>query len=112
MDTNKMREQFEAWAIEDAASIGRTLKFERGGDWYLGSDHQQMNLGWAAWQASRAAVVVLPKVVGFEGAYDSLRDHELCPRMSDLDDAEEIFSLCRRIEIQEAIEAQGLKVKS
>ena len=56
--TDKMREAFEDWAIEDAASTDKTLKFERGGEWYLGKDHQVMNLGWAAWQASRAALVV------------------------------------------------------
>ncbi|WP_409264704.1 hypothetical protein [Pseudomonas sp. KCJK9000] len=65
-----------------------------------------------AWQASREAVVVdLPRVVGFEGAYDSHRHHEFVPSMSDVEDADEIFSLCRRIEAKEAIEAQGLKVK-
>jgi hypothetical protein len=56
--TDKMREEFEAWAIEDAVSTGRTLSFERGGEWYLGKDHQAMNLGWAAWQASRETLVI------------------------------------------------------
>jgi hypothetical protein len=63
MSSENMREEFEAWAVADAGSTCKQLKFERGGEWYLGRDHQVMNLGWAAWQASRAAVVVeLPEV--------------------------------------------------
>ncbi|MNO09095.1 hypothetical protein D3C81_2320680 [compost metagenome] len=55
-------------------------------------------------------MVELPKVVGFEGAYDSHRHHEFVPSMSDVEDADEIFGLCRRVEAKEVIEAQGLKV--
>lgn len=95
MDTNKMRDAFEAWAIEDAASTGRSLKFERGGEWYLGKDHQQMNLGWASWQASREAVVVelpseieAPPYACFQSGWNDMRG-----------------------EAVDAIEAQGLRVK-
>ena len=85
MSNDKMREEFEAWAIEDAASTDKTLKFERGGEWYLGKDHQVMNLGWAAWQASRESLVIdLPKVIG---------------------------SLMYSSDVYEAVEAAGLKVK-
>ena len=56
--TDKMREEFEAWAVLDAASTDKALKFAREGEWYMGKDHQVMNLGWAAWQASREALVV------------------------------------------------------
>lgn len=71
-----------------------------------------LRLGLLAWQASREALVIeLPKVVGFEGAYDSLQDHEFCPCMGDVSDADEVFSLCRAIEVREVIEAAGLKVK-
>lgn len=56
--SDKMRDDFEAWAIADAESTDKALKFERGDDWYLGKDHQVMNLGWAAWQASREALVI------------------------------------------------------
>lgn len=52
------RDAFEVWAIKDAASTDKMLKFERGGEWYLGKDHQVMNLGWAAWQASRESLVI------------------------------------------------------
>ncbi len=58
MDTNKMRDTYEAWAIQDAASVGRGLVIDREGDWYIGNDAQFLNLGWASWQASREAVVV------------------------------------------------------
>jgi hypothetical protein len=58
MSELKMREEFEVWAIKDAASTDKALKFERGGEWYLGKDHQVMNLGWAAWQASRETLVI------------------------------------------------------
>jgi len=58
MNTNKMRDTYEAWAIQDAASVGRELIIDREGDWYIGKDAQFLNLGWASWQASREAVVV------------------------------------------------------
>ncbi|MNJ40184.1 hypothetical protein D3C77_350740 [compost metagenome] len=93
MDTNKMRDAFESWAIEDAASTGRSLKFERGGEWYLGKDHQQMNLGWASWQASRAAVVV-----------------ELPPKWRDETSSNKQAWDCGIEDARMAIEAQGLKV--
>ena len=60
---DKIREEFEAWAIADAQTTDKTLKFERVDEWYLGPDHQVMNLGWAVWQASRDAIVVeMPRV--------------------------------------------------
>lgn len=111
MDTNKMREQFEAWVLSEYPnqSLERfnPLHGVTEGE-YTGFTVQHC---WQAWQASREAVVVeLPKVVGFEGAYDSHRHHEFVPSMSDVEDADEIFGLCRRVEAKEAIEAQGLKV--
>lgn len=91
MDTNKMRDTYEAWAIQDAASVGRDLMIDREGDWYIGKDAQFLNLGWASWQASREAVVVeLPKPhYEFEG-----------------DPAPEMFAS----QVVAAIEAQGLMV--
>ncbi|RRV49560.1 hypothetical protein [Pseudomonas sp. p106] len=117
MDTNKMREQFEAAFVEEmVARCGEgfrsSVKFffvekEPDGTYSNPIAHA----GWWAWQASREAVVVeLPKVVGFEGAYDSHRHHEFVPSMIDVEDADEIFGLCRRVEAKEAIEALGLKV--
>ncbi|TDJ77272.1 hypothetical protein E2H86_08805 [Pseudomonas putida] len=116
MDTNKMREQFETWARqrynwhlqEDARDPEDKTLSSWDGHKYGNRVVEGM---WQAWQASREAVVVeLPKVVGFEGAYDSHRHHEFVPSMSDVEDADEIFGLCRRVEAKEAIEAQGLKV--
>jgi len=93
--TDKMREEFEEWAIADAKSTDKTLKFERGGDWYLGKDHQVMNLGWAAWQASREALVIeLPDADGLN------REHMLVQGF-----------LEGVAHTRVAIEAAGLKVK-
>ncbi|WP_059395550.1 hypothetical protein [Pseudomonas putida] len=96
MDTNKMRDTYEAWAIQDAASVGRDLVIDREGDWYIGKDAQFLNLGWASWQASRKAVVVeLPSEIGappyacFQSGWNDMRG-----------------------EAVDAIEAQGLKVAS
>ena len=63
-------------------------------------------------QASRAAVVVdLPQIVGYEAGFDSIRDNEYASQPSEFFDADEVFALSRRIEVIEAIEAAGLKVK-
>ena len=89
MDTNKMRDTYEAWAIQDAASVGRGLVIDREGDWYIGNDAQFLNLGWASWQASREAVVVeLPMFDDYPASME--RD--------------------MRESLRSAIEAQGLKV--
>ncbi|MNE70412.1 hypothetical protein D3C81_1318620 [compost metagenome] len=89
MDTNKMRDTYEAWAIQDAASVGRDMVIDREGDWYIGNDAQFLNLGWASWKASRDAVVVeLPKCDDYPASME--RD--------------------MRESLRSAIEAQGLKV--
>ncbi|HDS0956579.1 TPA: hypothetical protein QDZ28_000215 [Pseudomonas putida] len=108
MDTNKMREQFESFAREVLDWSDDEFRLASDGkSYYWGTTGE----AWVFWQASRKAVVVeLPKVVGFEGAYDSHRHHEFVPSMSDVEDADEIFGLCRSVEAKEAIEAQGLKV--
>ena len=110
MSDEKMQEEFEAWAFQ-CAWLGLSdecmVRDEINGGYY----GLELHAAWLAWEASRAALVIeLPKAVGFEGAYDSLQDHEFCPRMSDVEDADEVFSLCRTIEVREAIEAVGLKV--
>ncbi|PLU99900.1 hypothetical protein CXG50_12185 [Pseudomonas plecoglossicida] len=96
MDTNKMRDTYEAWAIQDAAGVGRGLVIDREGDWYIGKDAQFLNLGWASWQASREAVVVelpspmdAPPYASYEGGWNDMRD-----------------------EAVDGIEEQGLKVKA
>lgn len=59
------REKFEAWAVSDAASCGYALSIKRNEGWYWpdsdGNNH--LNTAWAAWQASRAALVIeLPRI--------------------------------------------------
>lgn len=88
MDTNKMREQFEAWI---SSYIGSTWlkRNEHQMDEYLDENAQFM---WEAWQASREAVVMeLPSLQ--------------CLRVNEYD-YQEAREQCRR-----AIEAQGLRVK-
>ncbi|MNM50269.1 hypothetical protein D3C81_612970 [compost metagenome] len=93
MDTNKMRDTYEAWAIHDATSVGRELIIDREGDWYIGKDAQFLNLGWASWQASREAVVV-----------------ELPPKWNDSTNSNKQSWDCGIEDARKAIEAQGLKV--
>jgi len=64
----------------------------------------------SVWRASRAEMVIeLPQIAAFEGAYDSLRSNDLSDHAGELVDADEVFGLCRLVELQEAIEAAGAK---
>lgn len=112
MSNEKMRDQFEAWVKANwpNQSLDRfnPLHGVTEGE-YMGFTVQHC---WDAWQASRAAIEVeFPKTVGFEGAYDSVRSHEFYPSMEDVEDADEIYGLCRAIEVRETLESLGLKVK-
>lgn len=96
MDTNKMREEFEAWFCKktgvDQDSLVRSRTDEGGNGWpyrIRGTDGEanyeasaQVGVAWLSWEASREAVVV-----------------EL---QTEIDDYVR--------ERREAIEAQGLKV--
>lgn len=101
MDTNKMRdisrEQFEAFA--SAHEVLKQYGFEKfpaGGDDY---DAIPLQAAWAAWQASREAVVVeLPRDI------DQFADDDPGRRAFSLH-TNTAYRECRR-----AIEAQGLKV--
>ena len=105
--SDKMREEFEAWHRSVVEGEPPHEKYNSGDYW-----NQHVQRYWLGWQASRSAVVIeLPQIVGFEGAYDSQQDHELVPRMSDVEDADEIFGLVRSIEVREALEAVGVKCK-
>jgi hypothetical protein len=110
MSNEKMREEFESWYRKNHAWPPESDPLEKvGGEYVFGP----IRYRWQTWQASRAAIEVeLPKIVGFEGAYDSIQNHEFVPLMSDIEDADEIFGLIRSIEVREAIESLGLKVKS
>lgn len=97
MNDEKIRVEFELWAVSDAAECGMDLKFEfdPGAGWYLGSSGKHMNLAWAAWQASRESLVIeLPETIGVYAHPESDREWVLDP-----DD------------VRAAIEAAGLKVK-
>lgn len=103
----KMREDFEAWWVS-RPHRKQPEKFQNGD--YMAP---AVLSAWEAWQASRAALVVeLPQVVGFEGAYDSHRDNEFSNYPDELMDCDEVFALSRLIEVREAIEAAGVKVKA
>lgn len=92
--TDKMREEFEAWAIT-CAWLGLSdecmARDEINGGYY----GLELHAAWLSWQASRAAVVVeLPSRVDmkpyacYEGGWNDMHD-----------------------EAREAIEAAGMKVK-
>lgn len=92
MDTNKMREQFEAWISSYIGStwLGRN---DHQMDEYIDENAQFM---WEAWQASREAVVVeLPEVQS---------------DMIDQVGGEQEVRYYPQMALITAIEAQGLKV--
>ena len=109
MSTEKILEQFEAAYLRGdfyAAEQDSEIKFQ---DFRKHCAYVAFKAGWIA---SRAAIEVeLPEIKGFEGAYDSYKQNEFVPFMTDVDDADEIFGLMRGIEVREAIESLGLKVK-
>jgi hypothetical protein len=60
MDNNKMREEFEAWALErfiNSETMNPLLRDPEEPREYL---YSMVNMAWVAWQASRAAVVIEP----------------------------------------------------
>ncbi|WP_443693972.1 hypothetical protein [Pseudomonas sp.] len=112
--TDKMREEFEAaWAEamrgDDPAPGRKPLRSQIEPERYRGD---AANFAWRWWQASREALVIeLPQIVGYEAGYDSIRENEYASQSGELFDADEVFALCRSIEVREAIEAAGVKVK-
>lgn len=97
--SDKMREEFEAW-------------FEDNKGFMLGARKVSKSDCFFVWQASREALVIeLPQIVGYEAGYDSIRENEYASQSGELFDADEVFALCRSIEVREAIEAAGLRVK-
>ena len=103
--TDKMREEFEA-------SVLREYPNQNMGKFATG-DYQSTTIEhcWWAWKKSREVLVIeLPQIVGYEAGYDSIRENEYASQSSELFDADEVFALCRSIEVREAIEAAGVKV--
>jgi hypothetical protein len=106
---DKMREEFEAWAITSAWLGLSDECMEFIDDGYVNCEVQA---AWLAWQASREALVIeWPQIVAYEAGYDSIRENEFASDSGELFDADEVFALHRSIEVLEAIEAAGLKVK-
>lgn len=100
MDTNKMREQFEAAAKSQGLSLARTqqaLRFANGTSRAAGDYVALETLcAWWAWQASRECLVVeLPGTVRAYPHSCADREEYMWPE-----------------EVCEAIEAVGLKVAS
>lgn len=92
MDTNKMREDFEAAISEETGVSLTAIQLSRKDDSYSTSP---LFYAWWAWQASRAAVVVeLPDSFGAMTHPCADKDEVMDPQ-----------------EVRSAIEAQGLKVK-
>lgn len=97
-DTNKMRDEFEAWS-GPRSDVERSKRGPFRGD-YKNPVMQKM---WEAWQASRQAVVVeLPELSGITNAED-VDGSVIVPRIDQAYD--QAIHECH-----EAIEAQGLRV--
>lgn len=121
MDTNKMREQFEAAFIEKcAADLGgkvpgitreSAIKFIRCNWLARSGDNYELpvpNAAWWSWQASREAVVVeLPTACAYEG----LTEHLGCVIELTYERPEhDPVGLARIPDVRSVIEAHGLKV--
>lgn len=100
MSTEKMREEFEAWAMKKHSHYLAPFKRVNGSDPRIdGADrylHSEVQQDWAVWQASRAAIEV-----------------EL-PAVSDYFDKSEYPHTCDLLEcdLRISIGYHGLKVKS
>lgn len=100
MDIEKMREQFEAWAITSAYLGLSDECMERWEDGYVGPE---LHAAWEAWPASREAVVV-----GLPPAPAKPEDPEFALGDSHMDAYNAAVRM--RDACVKAIEAQGLKV--
>lgn len=100
MNIEKMREEFEAWAITSAwlGLVGDDLEFHEGG--YVFPEVQS---AWLAWQASRNAVTVtIPR----GNVYSTNEAASQADYYFDQGQADGL------LKAKTAIEAAGLKVKS
>jgi len=106
MSTDKMREEFESSPRFKGMDFTRVATHPE----YYESPYA--NGAWDGWKASREALVIeLPQIVAYEAGYDSIRENEFASDSGELFDADEVFALCRSVEVLEAIEAAGLRVK-
>lgn len=97
MDTNKMREQFEAWHSGKYGWPLRNYAYYWDGTCY---EDEEFQLAWDSWQASREALVVeLP----------NRASEAYCEHFDDVEGGS--FNEAAYIrDVRKAIEAQGLKV--
>lgn len=104
MDTNKMREQFEKWALGHFVNLFGEDILEKD----FGGDYVQHNvrMTWVGWKNSREAVVVnLPSAeFGVSPEIEDDEEYEAAEAISMCEDA--VLSRVRK-----HIEAQGLKVE-
>ncbi|KPY92167.1 hypothetical protein ALO43_03342 [Pseudomonas tremae] len=95
MNTEKKREQFEAWALARFINSDTMKPLQRSADKPDEYHYPVLNTAWAAWQASREALVI-----------------EL-PKIQFIQSSEEFQQSCLKIRYCDiaAIEAAGLKVR-
>ena len=92
MNTEKMREEFEAWAKHHYLLMDCVTDLQDG-EYF----DPEMQYAWEAWQASRESLVIeLPK---------------RCDKMDGIAVYTEEGDFYHRHDVREAIEAAGLKVK-
>lgn len=106
--TDKMREEFEAWALERLINSETMRPLERDPEEPKEYRYSMVNMAWLAWQASREALVIeLPEPFAYVG------DYAACGGRRILVSAENTGLMCRKIPVYDraAIEAAGLKVK-
>ncbi|MEN8639611.1 hypothetical protein [Pseudomonas sichuanensis] len=107
MDTNKMREQFEAAFVEEQVRLCGE-GFRSSVLYMIEQNVAPVRMAWWAWQASRKAVVLdLPSACAYEGLTEHLGSViELTYEAPDHDPV----GLARLSDVRSVIEAQGLKV--
>lgn len=99
MSIEKMREEFEAWAVSSAwLGLGDESDLHQDTDG-KGYNQIEVHTAWLAWQASRKAIAV------------ALPDGESLMRRMYGSQASGPDRLIHRIEAVKAIESLGLKVK-
>lgn len=108
MDTNKMREQFEAYALDTFGDYHNKAEdcLTRSHDTYV---YGLVHTAWQAWQASREAVVVeLPDPEPLDVDCDESLEME--PEEYEALEAAHGARWSEHSRLKKAIEAQGLKV--
>lgn len=104
----KMREEFESWALARFINSETMKPLQRSADEPDGYHYPVLNTAWAAWQASREALVIeLPDENPLGSGPGDCGDGRPSFEQHCAAECNFILRDCR-----EAIEAAGLKVKS